>query len=82
MGASKGLLFLPMSIYVILIRHECSYFRSNKTILLVSSHKVEKYENVTSLCKWIIGFYVYPKTLIGLKYNDTCFPEIDNYYYA
>ncbi|KAL0105825.1 hypothetical protein PUN28_015922 [Cardiocondyla obscurior] len=71
MGSSKGLLFLLTSIYVTLIRREeALLLRNNKSILLVSSYKAGKYENVTPLCKRIIGFRVYPKTLIGLKYDS------------
>lgn len=82
MGASKGLLFLQTSIYVILIwREEALLLCSNKSILLVSSLKAGKYENVTSLCKGIIGFCVYLKMLIGLKY-DVRFAKIDYYYYT
>lgn len=50
MGAGKGLLFLPTSIYVTLIREEAFLLRSNKSVfLLVSSRKAGKYENVTPL---------------------------------
>ncbi|XP_070525008.1 uncharacterized protein [Cardiocondyla obscurior] len=79
MGSSKGLLFLLTSIYVTLIRREeALLLRNNKSILLVSSYKAGKYENVTPLCKRIIGFRVYPKTLIGLKY-DVRFIKKNNY---
>lgn len=84
MGVSKGLFFLLTSIYVTLIRREKALLlRSNKSILLVSSCKVGKYENVIPLCKRVIGSRVYTKMLIGLKYDIARFfyGEIDNNYY-
>lgn len=81
-GCKQGTPFLT-DVY---LRHsyptlgEALLLRGNKSILLVSSRKAGKYENVTPLCKRIIRYRVYPKMLIGLKY-DVRFTEIHNYYY-